>query len=212
MRTTLLSGLTLALITASGCSNDKPSTRLFAKLIEQDLAKAKCTTIPNATVAQFPIEIGAQDRKRELLDAFAEAGLVKMEEAEKQRALWKGDNYSYKVRNYQLTEAGQKEYITITSRMIIGSVKPGSFCANNYALDEVTNFTMPTANSLLDGVTTSTASYTVSPINIRPWTQTDSIKKALPEISEAFPKSQKMKTTFILTNNGWISEFEWMAK
>jgi len=213
MKNIILAGVVVALAAAAGCSTNEPSTGLFAHLIEKDLGK-ECVTLGEVSIPPLPIEVNAEYASHEGgIDAFVEAGLVRRVELEKTGKDWRGRDVPQKVYVYELTEAGKKDYLVKNMRAFLGGeLERGNFCAYDYALEEVVNFTAPTANALMEGATASIVSYRVSPKAIRPWTQTAAAKKAFPKMEKALSKGQKQEAIFLLTNNGWVSESEWSAK
>jgi len=188
----------LATATLAACGNGTPSKGELARLAENHLKKEGCVSlrigsrIPSSytdtgSLGELPAVQGHE--------ALVSAGLLTVSSSERRHLFG-----TSKIRTYDLTEAGQKDYFQDESSY----KNVGYFCiADGLKLDSISNFTTPTENSLL-GMTVSTVIFTASPINIREWAKDEQLQAAIPEIGKALAEGREKKMTVALTDNGWV--------
>ena len=207
--------LCLAVLAApilTGCGSSKDASKSnFADAIDKELKK-QCIDLGfrNAFVSsstEFPVSIplepalGAraeQAEKRNLeatvpYEALVKAGLLTGNDAQVKQLSW-GDAKEVPGKIYSLTDEGKKA---------LRDPKSTSFCAGNYKVDEVVNFTEP-GNAM--GMTISQVKYTVSAVDVPTWAKTEAVKSAFPRFAKAIEDKSERQAMMILQNDGWSAK------
>jgi hypothetical protein len=112
------------------------------------------------------------------------------------------------IRNYSLTEEGQKYYLTkqtITVNSAGQRIRhPGDLCPAKLELDKVVAWDPP---SVVDGKTQTTVKYTYRIAKAADWTQDPEVRKVFPMIARIIDSagSQQLMQLFAWSNHGWVA-------
>jgi hypothetical protein len=112
------------------------------------------------------------------------------------------------IRNYSLTEEGQKYYLTkqtITVNSAGQRIRhPGDLCPAKLELDKVVAWDPP---SVVDGKTQTTVKYTYRIAKAADWTQDPEVRKVFPMIARIIDSagSQQLMQLFAWSDHGWVA-------
>jgi hypothetical protein len=112
------------------------------------------------------------------------------------------------IRNYSLTEEGQKYYLTrqtITVNSAGQRIRhPGDLCPAKLELDKVVAWDPPSA---VDGKTQTTVKYTYRIAKAADWTQDPEVRKVFPMIARIIDNagSQQLMQLFAWSGHGWVA-------
>jgi hypothetical protein len=112
------------------------------------------------------------------------------------------------VKNYSLTEEGQKYYLTkqtITVNSAGQKIRhPGDLCPAKLELDKVVAWDPP---SEVDGKSQTTVKYTYRIAKAADWTQDPEVRKVFPMIARIIDKagSQQLMQLFAWSGHGWVA-------
>lgn len=193
-----------------GCSDKKDANRAnfksaisnyFAKnciLIDIDLPKTfkKYQDKKTKTFKLQPFYINSLEQYEYF---YALGFLEKKEEIQKEKN-WGNSYQEILLITYELSKKGQEQYQS-SKKSFIGS--QNGFCAGNYKVKEVQNFTKP-ADML--GYTMSEVKMSLSIDNIPDFAKTEKFKKVFKNFKAYTNKPESI--VLVLTDNGWVSEQE----
>jgi hypothetical protein len=112
------------------------------------------------------------------------------------------------IRNYSLTEEGQKYYLTrqtITVNSAGQRIRhPGDLCPAKLELDKVVAWDPP---NVVDGKTQTTVKYTYRIAKAADWTQDPEVRKVFPMIARIIDNagSQQLMQLFAWSGHGWVA-------
>jgi DNA-binding MarR family transcriptional regulator len=112
------------------------------------------------------------------------------------------------IRNYSLTEEGQKYYLTkqtITVNSAGQKIRhPGDLCPAKLELDKVVAWDPP---SVEDGKTRTTVKYTYRIAKTADWTQDPEVRKVFPMIARILDNagSQQLMQLFVWSGHAWVA-------
>ena len=152
---------------------------------------------------EWPIAVSDEDRKTGTHDA------LQMPVLEKLGLVVAADSPGEPgIKNYSLTEAGQKYYLTkpiITVNSAGQKIKhPGDLCPAKLELDKVVAWDPP---SVVDGKTQTTVKYTYRIAKAADWTQDPEVRKVFPMIARILDNagSQQLMQLFAWSGHGWVA-------
>lgn len=112
------------------------------------------------------------------------------------------------IRNYSLTEEGQKYYLTkqtITVNSAGQKIRhPGDLCPAKLELDKVVAWDPP---SVEDGKSRTTVKYTYRIAKTADWTQDPEVRKVFPMIARILDNagSQQLMQLFVWSGHAWVA-------
>ena len=152
---------------------------------------------------EWPIAVSDEDRKTGTSNA------LQMPVLEKLGLVVASDSAGDpSIRNYSLTEEGQKYYLTkqtITVNSAGQRIRhPGDLCPAKLELDKVVAWDPP---SVVDGKTQTTVKYTYRIAKAADWTQDPEVRKVFPMIARIIDNagSQQLMQLFAWSGRGWVA-------
>ena len=152
---------------------------------------------------EWPIAVSDEDRKTGTNNA------LQMPVLEKLGLVVASDSAGDpSIRNYSLTEEGQKYYLTkqtITVNSAGQKIRhPGDLCPAKLELDKVVAWDPP---SVVDGKTQTTVKYTYRIAKAADWTQDPEVRKVFPMIARIIDSagSQQLMQLFAWSDHGWVA-------
>ena len=152
---------------------------------------------------EWPIAVSDEDRKTGTSNA------LQMPVLEKLGLVVASDSAGDpSIRNYSLTEEGQKYYLTkqtITVNSAGQRIRhPGDLCPAKLELDKVVAWDPP---SVVDGKTQITVKYTYRIAKAADWTQDPEVRKVFPMIARIIDNAgnQQLMQLFAWSGHGWVA-------
>jgi hypothetical protein len=152
---------------------------------------------------EWPIAVSDEDRKTGTNNA------LQMPVLEKLGLVVASDSAGDpSIRNYSLTEEGQKYYLTkqtITVNSAGQRIRhPGDLCPAKLELDKVVAWDPP---SVVDGKTQTTVKYTYRIAKAADWTQDPEVRTEFPMIARSMDcaGSQQLMQLFAWSDHGWVA-------
>ena len=149
--------------------------------------------MPTAPVGQALFAMNTK-----MFDALVRGGLLRASTGTIDfKSDWGTSNPRLPVRVYNLTDQGQKAFVKATD----GNPYSNRFCYGTPAVNEVTQFTEPSAAF---GATVSSVAYTYHVKDQAGWATNPAMVEAYPILKQATGDALEGKTDLVLTNNGWV--------
>lgn len=149
-----------------------------------------------------PMRLQNQQRALAPFQALAEAGLMRMEQAQinVDDGPFGTGSRTQTVAAYSLTPEGERALSTRTSR--IGG-PTAAFCYGTPEVKEIVRFTEPAD---MMGATISRVEYTYQVKDRPAWTRTPALQAAFPQLVRDSAETLEGRAAVVLTNEGWVHE------
>jgi hypothetical protein len=207
------------LVVLTGCSSPKDASKDNFKNVLNGYYDRNCIMVsPRKT--EFPVTIELQASNSEMAkklndgdtnqyEALVKVGLLEVKDGSAQV----NDFYSFTpggskktvpTKTYSLSPKGKETFTKNTGKGILSSTEQG-FCAANYQVGEISNFSEPSQSM---GYTISNVNYTVSPKNIKEWAKNEAVIQAYPRLAKQLEENKNESAALVLMNDGWVHERE----
>lgn len=175
---------------------DRPENGVCIKLPLRDKDGSEGVVVEPQEVRQSYFTYGQ-------LHALAEASLLNEEVGEREEMTaaigMKGPRV--KVSTFSLTDAGKKAL----SRSARPHFKNPQLCSGKYEVVKIENFTAPAD---MMGRTVSQVRYQLKALNVADWMKNPQVIAAFPELNKKVGDAVDASAVLVLTNNGWLHEWD----
>jgi hypothetical protein len=207
------------LVVLTGCSSPKDASKDNFKNVLNGYYDRNCIMVaPRKT--EFPVTVELQASNSEIAkklndgntnqyEALVKVGLLEVKDGSAQVNDF--DNFmpgvhkkTVPTKTYSLSPKGKEIFTKNTGKGILNSTEQG-FCAANYQVGEISNFSEPSQSM---GYTISNVNYTVSPKNVKEWAKNEAVVQAYPRLTKQLEENKNESAALVLMNDGWVHERE----
>jgi hypothetical protein len=159
-------------------------------------------------IAVTQADRGAQSFDAQQLPVLEALGLVASHAASVTRKAADGAAVTLPAREYALTPQGQKYYLhvpVVVATATEHATHPADLCVAKLALDRVFGWERPRA---IDGRTVSSVLFSYRIVDLAPWTQAPSVRRAFPMLTRAIDNAGtlQLRLGIHLTPQGWVAD------